>query len=138
MMRRSTYRHDPVPAYITYSEPWVLIVDDEELLCREIVEFLRARGLPANYETDPATAVGVIESERPRAILVDINMKGLNGRRVVEIAQNVGFRGSTLLMSGDLDAVRAANFERVNVLHILTKPIPLPILERYLRALLQR
>ncbi len=123
--------------HIPYDVPFLLVVDDEEFLCREIVEYLRYHGLAANYETDPNEAVAIIDRERPRAILIDINMDGLSGRRVVEIVQNMGFNGGILLMSGDPNAVYQANFEGANVLHVLEKPIPLPALERFVRGVLR-
>jgi len=126
-----------VSRHVSYDVPFVLIVDDEELLCREMVEFLRSRGLAANYETDPREAVAIIEREKPRAIIVDINMQGLSGRRVVEIVQGTGFNGGTVLMSGDPDAVYDANTGGANVLHVLLKPIPLQALERYVRGVLR-
>jgi two-component system response regulator YesN len=124
--------------HIPYDVPFVLVVDDEEFLCREIVEYLRFHGLAANYETDPNEAVAIIDRERPRAILIDINMGSLSGRRVVEIVQNMGFNGGILLMSGDPDAVYRANAEGANVLHVLEKPIPLPALERFVRGVLRQ
>lgn len=123
---------------IDYKVPYALIVDDEVLLCHELVQYLRHRGLSANYESDPAEAVAIIERTQPRAILVDINMRGLNGTRLVEIVQNMGYKGGVLLMSADPDAVFRANVDKANVLHILEKPIPPVALERYVRAILGR
>ena len=119
-----------------YLIPYVLIVDDEEFICQEMVEYLRNRGLPVNYETDPSAAVATIERDRPKAIIVDINMKGLDGLRLLEIVHNIGFKGGAVLMSGDPDAIYRTNISRPNVLYVLEKPIPLATLERYVRAVL--
>lgn len=39
-------------------------------------------------------------------------------------------------MSGDVDSVYRATADRVNVLHVLEKPIPLEVLTRFLRGAL--
>lgn len=125
---------EPVPKYFDFKSPDVLIVDDEEYFCLELVEYLRGRGIRVNYETDSRSALATIEHERPRTILVDINMKGLNGVRLVELVQNLGFKGVVILISGDTDSVYRATTDRVNVLHVLEKPIPLDLLTRFLRG----
>jgi DNA-binding response OmpR family regulator len=122
--------------YIEYTAPHILIVDDEELICKELVQYLRWRGHRANYQSDPAESVAIIEREKPRAILVDINMQGLNGTRLVEIVQNLGYDGAVLLMSADPHAVFRANTEKANVLCVLEKPISMAALEKYVRAVL--
>ena len=63
-------------------------------------------------------------------------MSELNGTRVVELVQNLGFNGVVILMSGDVDSVYRATADRVNVLHVLEKPIPLEVLTRFLRGAL--
>lgn len=126
----------PPANYIAYKAPDVLIVDDEEYVCRELVEYIRGRGFRANFETDPRTAIATIERDPPLIILVDIKMKGINGTRLVELVQNLGFNGVVILMSGDAESVYRATAERVNVLHVLEKPIPLEVLTRFIRGAL--
>jgi DNA-binding NtrC family response regulator len=126
----------PPANYIAYKAPDVMIVDDEEYVCRELVEYLRGRGFRANFETDPRSAIATIERDPPLTILVDINMRGIDGTRLVELVQNLGFNGVVILMSGDVDSVYRATADRVNVLHVLEKPIPLELLTRFLRGAL--
>lgn len=120
-------------------EPFsVLVVDDDIDQSMEITEFLNERGIRACFEVEPESAVAGIEKYRPRIVLLDVNMPGLDGLRVTEIVRNLNYNGVILLMSGDMDALRRANQASPNVFAVLPKPIPLPVLERYVRGVLLR
>jgi CheY-like chemotaxis protein len=116
----------------------VLVVDDDIDQSLEITEFLNERGIRACFEVEPESAVAGIEKYRPRIVLLDVNMPGLDGLRVTEIVRNLNYNGVILLMSGDMDALRRANQASPNVFAVLSKPIPLPVLERYVRGVLLR
>lgn len=59
----------------------ILVVDDEELACRNLRRKLLAAGGIASVEhtTDPAEAVGVLRASPPDLLLLDVRMPGLSG-----------------------------------------------------------
>lgn len=116
----------------------ILVVDDDPDEVAEVVEFLLDRGIPATGETNPETAVARVEAERPALVMIDINMPGVDGLRMTQIVRGLNYGGVILLVSGDLDAVYRANQVGPDVFAVLGKPLPLPALERYARAVLER
>ncbi len=116
----------------------VLVVDDDIDQCMEITEFLNDQGISAFFEVEAESAVAGIEKYQPSIVLLDVNMPGLDGLRVTEIVRNLNYHGVILLMSGDMDALRRANQASPDVFAVLPKPIPLPMLERYVHGVLLR
>lgn len=64
----------------------VLIVDDDALLADTYAGALRGAGMTVAVTTDPATAPGLIASQLPDLVLMDVQMPGING---IELAQVV-------------------------------------------------
>jgi two-component system phosphate regulon response regulator PhoB len=59
--------------------PKILVVDDEEDIVAYLVAVLEDNGFKAVGESDAASALEVIERERPDLILLDIMMPGQSG-----------------------------------------------------------
>lgn len=118
------------------SRRFVLIVDDDVAQCEEIADFFQNRGISTEICTDPAEAVAIIEKQHPALVILDIKMPGMNGVRVSQVVRFLNYRGAILLMSGDLEAIRSANIEHPDVFAVIDKPVPLPLLERYARAVI--
>jgi DNA-binding response OmpR family regulator len=116
----------------------VLVVDDDAMQVEEIVDFLNDHDIPAIGESNPEAAVAIIDRERPALLVIDVNMPTIDGVRVTQVLRALNYNGVILLISGDLDAVRRAHEAGPEVFAVLTKPIPLPALERYARAVLAR
>jgi two-component system response regulator MprA len=57
----------------------VLVVDDQDLVREALVELLAFEGYDPLAATGGAQALEVAERERPRAVLLDMNMPGLSG-----------------------------------------------------------
>jgi len=116
----------------------VLVVDDDPVQVEEIVEFLNNRGILTAGETKADTALEIIFKENPALVIVDINMPSIDGLHLTELLRTRRYPGVILLMSGDLDAVRKANFLHAKAFAVLEKPIPLKALERYARGVIDR
>jgi CheY-like chemotaxis protein len=57
----------------------VLVVDDQVDIVELVVDFLRDEGYRVSGVTDGATALSVIESQRPVLLLLDMFMPHMNG-----------------------------------------------------------
>lgn len=128
----------PVLAVDNNKHPDVFVVDDDAEQVDEIVEFLNNRGIRTRGESDPAKAIAEIERNPPPLLIIDVNMPSIDGVRATDLLRALNYNGVILLVSGDIDAVRRAHLAGPEVFGVLTKPIPLPALERYARAVLQR
>jgi two-component system OmpR family response regulator len=88
----------------------VLIVDDDQALREGLVELFRMEGISARGAANGLEALSHLSKGlRPRVILLDLDMPGLNGWGVVEgLSRNVDFAGIPLLiMSGIVAEERA-------------------------------
>jgi two-component system cell cycle sensor histidine kinase/response regulator CckA len=90
------------------SQPhWVLIVDDEDAMCRMLVEALAAEPVEAVAVHDAAKALQAVEQRRsePLLVITDILMPGMDG---LTLARKLGAklkRTKIVLMSGHLSEV---------------------------------
>ena len=64
----------------------VLVVDDELSFLRTVATALRASGFETIIAPDAETALALLQSLRPDAMLIDVNLPGING---VELARRV-------------------------------------------------
>ena len=62
----------------------VLIVDDDNDLLRALALRLKASGYSSVFATDGITAVSVARKEMPDVIILDINLPGADGFKVIE------------------------------------------------------
>lgn len=114
----------------------ILVVDDEPEQAQELADYMESVGIPAQTVIDASDAIARIDAQRPSLVLLDIDMPGFDGLEVVRIVQNINYGGTILLMTGHLNAEVRAYEEQANVFAILTKPVPLELLEGYARCVM--
>lgn len=69
----------PSPTASGAAPPRVLVVDDHDLVREALVELLALEGYEVLTATGGTQALELAERERPRAVLLDMNMPGLSG-----------------------------------------------------------
>ena len=62
----------------------VLVIDDNEIQLEFLEHLFAAYDLSAHLTTDSKSAVGIIEKYKPRVILLDIMMPGVDGFTVLK------------------------------------------------------
>jgi DNA-binding NtrC family response regulator len=67
----------------------VLIVDDEEDICRLLCHLMEREGIKPSVAHDGSTALNRIRSESPDVLLVDVKMSGMDGIEVMRRAQEL-------------------------------------------------
>ncbi len=106
--------------------PTALILDDEPHLLSWLEEYLIAKGLRVRFATDVAGAIGLLESETFRVLVLDLNVPApgdyqellksrgylyveYRGLYVAEYARTLGYRDRQVIVYSvhDVDAVRA-------------------------------
>jgi len=132
---------------VAVAEPTVdvVVVDDDRALSNLLVHGLRARGYTVEWYADGAVAAaalaGVAPTVRPRVILLDVDLPGLDGHSLLrKLAADGALATSRVIMltlrsneSEILMALKAGAFDHV------AKPFSMPILiERVRRALESR
>lgn len=101
----------------------ILVVDDEPDVRETIAEVLRTEGYAVDEAQDGVEALRKAHAHRPAAILLDLNMPGMDGREC-----NRRLRQDHLLKNVPVVVVSACLADEVHAMHAvahLHKPFPL-------------
>jgi CheY-like chemotaxis protein len=117
----------------------ILIVEDDPANRRLMETFLHSRGYNVASVANAEAALTFIRDHRPRLVLLDIRMPGINGIELAHIIRSDSTIAdipliavtAQLLPAGE-QKMRAAGFDG-----FLPKPIKFPQLEGYLRQYVQ-
>lgn len=116
----------------------ILIVEDERELSGNMVKYLSSEDYLCEQAFDYATAVEKVELYQYDCILLDLNLPGGDGLRLLEIIKNRNIESGIIIISarGSLD-------DKIEGLKIgaddyLAKPFPLPELKIRIYALMRR
>lgn len=107
------------------TEPRVLAVDDDEVLCRFVSNVLRTERIDTRTCTNPLTALELIDEYQPDLILLDVMMPALTGFEVCRrIRENNDWQGIPVvfLTSKTSAEARSAAFA-VGANDFVTKPV---------------
>lgn len=116
----------------------ILIADDEKKIrqgLRNIVDWEALGYQIAGEAANGEEAVSFLAARRPDVVLLDISMPKCNGLEVVRRAQEQGFSGKVIILSGYSDFKYAQEAIRLGVKFYLTKPIDEKELEQLLLQL---
>ncbi len=114
----------------------VLLVEDDTDVAGNVADFLEPRGLELDFAYDGQSAIRLLEEHVYDAMLLDINLPGLNGLQVCRHMRNVLNLSMPVLMltaRGELED-RLAGFE-AGAWDYLVKPFALEELWARLQAL---
>jgi CheY-like chemotaxis protein len=114
----------------------VLVVDDDPFQADQIASFLQKRGVSVTVETNGFAAVQAMKRLRPVVVVMDVKMPGLDGIEAARLASHLDPKPKIILISGYPDAVSRANRAHVEVFAAVDKPVPLPILVKFIRKAL--
>ncbi|MBI4774255.1 MAG: response regulator [Deltaproteobacteria bacterium] len=78
----------------------VLLVDDEEEFASTLAERLRLRDIVTLVANDGEQALRILETERPRVVVLDVMMPGLGGLDVLQRIRNKHPEIKTILLTG--------------------------------------
>ena len=120
------------------SSKLLLVVDDDRAYNETVATFLRRRGFKVEQRYDGWEAAEAITSLRPALVLMDIALPGLNGIAVTKYLLNHPPVPQIILMSGYDDWLSMAHCSRLKVLRLLNKPLPLRMLENFVKECLTR
>ena len=67
----------------------ILIVDDDPEQALELVDLFRDAGFLAGAATGASEAMEMLGTERPRLMLVDLRMPGMDGWRLARLVQSL-------------------------------------------------
>jgi len=112
--------------------PFVLVVDDDDVLLRTQARALAANGFRVETAVDGAAATRALESTSFDVILSDIVMPGLNGLELLERVRAHDLDVPVVLMTGSPSVDTAVRAVEQGAHRYLLKPVELDVLLRVL------
>ena len=119
-------------------EQWVLITDDDEAVLTLLYKVIRSNGLQADTAASGEEALKRLEEKEYDLLILDINMQGIDGFKVIEKIRARGLQLPIIVVSArreDYDTVYGLNLGADDY---VTKPFNPVILGAKVKALLRR
>ena len=108
--------------------PFVLLVEDDESLCRIVSRYLRGRGYKVEVSGSAEDAEGALrDGARPDLILLDVNLPGDTGWDLVRSGA-IADAGSPPVVIASATGVSPKRLTEYGIAGYLPKPFPLETL----------
>ncbi len=119
------------------AQPRVLVVDDDQALCRALVEALGQMGYRAMGEAEPVGGLARIASWQPDAAVFDLRLPGMDGLELTRRALQQQPDLAVLLLTGFGTVESAVQAVREGACDYLEKPFDLVKVDLTLRRALE-
>lgn len=117
----------------------ILVIDDEELLCQTIADFLEDAGFNTLMANNGAEGLKVYYEKRPDLIFVDLNMPEVDGFQVLKEVSGDDADVPIIVISGVGSVEQAVRAINSGAWDFVTKPvIDMEVLLHYIKTSLQR
>jgi DNA-binding NtrC family response regulator len=116
----------------------VLVVDDEEDFCRVLFLLLKAEGFDPIVANEGEKALAMIEQGLPDAVLVDVQMPGIDGMQVLKRLKKTQSDLPVIVMSAYGGVIGAVEAIKEGAFDYLQKPLDNAILVEKLRRAVWR
>lgn len=100
----------------------VLLIDDEPYVIEILAAELKDRSIDFISAMDGATALALIEKEKPSVIVSDYKMPGLDGIELLRFLRNLQINTPVIWMTGNADDKTMSDAWRLGVYHLFQKP----------------
>jgi len=101
----------------------VLLVDDEQEFVTTLAERLELRGMHVEIATDGEMALGLVESDPPQVVVLDVMMPGLSGMEVLERIKAVDSNIQVILLTGHGGTKDGIKGMQLGAFDYLIKPV---------------
>jgi two-component system, response regulator, stage 0 sporulation protein F len=113
----------------------VLIVDDDEDL-RRTIKMLLGDSCSVLEAADGGAAVEAVRKERPRLILLDVSMPGMDGAQTLEAVRAIDRAVTVIMLTGDSGLDTAKRTLDMGAAAYVTKPFDMACMKSDVRRLL--
>lgn len=128
-------RHSRAAAPQARNAKKVLIVDDDEDLRRSI-RLLLGDDFPVLEAADGGAAIEAVRKERPRLILLDVSMPGMDGAATLEAVRSIDRAVTVIMLTGDSGLDMAKRTLDMGAAAYVTKPFDMDCMKADVRRLL--
>jgi DNA-binding NtrC family response regulator len=117
----------------------VLIVDDDRDICLMLSRLMKGEGLTSHIAHDGESALKMVRSQRPDALLLDLKMPGMDGMEVLRRVKELDTDLPVVLITAHADIAGSVAAIKAGAFDYLPKPFEHPEVARVVRrALAQR
>jgi len=108
----------------------ILTVDDQMGIDSFFYEFFTVRNYKVFNAASGKEAIKIVEKERPRIILLDINMRGMNGIETLEKIRQIDKEAVIIMVTGVKDEDTMKRAKELGADDYITKPLSLEYLDK--------
>jgi DNA-binding NtrC family response regulator len=107
----------------------VLLIDDDVEILNFLGRLFDRRGWIVNRAPDGPSGVELYERESPDLVLLDLEMPGLSGLRVLEVLRTRDPDATVIMLTGHGDIAKAVEAMQLGAENFLTKPVEIAHLD---------
>ena len=119
-------------------QPLIVIVDDEEAICRSLARLLRSQGFRARTYSTPHAYLDESDALSPSCALIDIRMPDIDGLSLLRQIRGSGNDVPTVVMTAAGDIPTIVSAMREGAIDLLAKPFTLEQLGAAIMRAVQR
>ncbi|MAT38260.1 MAG: two-component system response regulator [Ectothiorhodospiraceae bacterium] len=110
---------------IDATKPWILVVDDERVVCDAIARQLRKAGYNTHVAYEGKEAIEILAGNRIDLALLDIRMPQTNGFDILKHIQKHTPETKSIMMTSYADIKSAVDSIAYGAVDIISKPVDL-------------
>jgi excisionase family DNA binding protein len=114
----------------------VLVVDDEERVCRAMCRTLARMGCRARHTTSARAGLQLVEQAPPELILLDLRMPDMNGPQFLAELRKTHPELPVVIVTGYPDSALMKEAAQHAPIMLLAKPVEPALLERTVRTVI--
>ncbi|TPW17005.1 MAG: two-component system response regulator RegA [Halothiobacillaceae bacterium] len=107
----------------TSTQPSLLVVDDDTILCAVLAAALSKRGFVVHTAHDAQSAYAVAVQELPEFVVLDLKMPGESGLTLVPKLKALDAHTRIVVLTGYASVATAVEAIKLGAVHYLTKPV---------------
>lgn len=108
----------------------ILTVDDEMGIDSFFYEFFTVRNYEVFNASSGKEAIGIVKREKPRIVLLDIHMRGMDGIETLKEIKAIDKDIAVIMVTGDKDEDVVKKAKELGADDYITKPLSLEYLDK--------
>ncbi|MDD5236729.1 MAG: response regulator [Candidatus Omnitrophica bacterium] len=115
--------------------PTVLIAEDDNLIADNLKKALSRKGVDVSIADNGIEALKLAKETNPQALLLDINLPGMSGIKVLEELNKQPHSTKVIVITGTFDSDTETTVKNMGVYAFLKKPFMIEVLFKLLADL---
>jgi len=120
------------------SENLILVVDDEQVICLSLCDFLELEGYETMQASNGSKALAVLETNRPKMIISDLMMPEIDGLTLLDELRRRDVQIPVIIMTAYASVDRAIQAMKNGAADFVTKPLDLDYLLQIVKRVNER